>query len=100
MTTNEREQEIIEVEVVEIDGVAPVPSTAEKEKQPKPSAPFDWQKWYGRIRKLDARWWPLWVVLGVIALFLLLTVGVILGAIYLVYRIISNLLSGIVEAFR
>jgi hypothetical protein len=67
----------IEVEVVEIDGVTPaVPQAGDEEQRSQK----DWRQWQGRIRKLDSRWWPLWVLLGIIALMLALTVGLVLGA--------------------
>ena len=87
----------IEVEVVEIDGVpadtmAPAGrrdlrepavehggSTQEAGRQP-------WHPWQGRVRTLDSRWWPLWLLLGIIALVLLLTVGVVLAVVFLIVR--------------
>ena len=80
----------IEVEVIEIDGVAPVPQQrpADSPQSRQPRGMPDWRQWGGRVRSLDSRWWPLWVVLGTIALFLALTVGLVLGAIYAVYRIV------------
>ena len=96
----EKEQETIEVEVVAIDGIAPVPVTPHHEEEAPRDNWQDWQKWQGRIRRLDARWWPLWVFLGVILVFLLLSIGVVFGVIYLVYRIARNFLVGIASAFR
>ncbi len=96
----QKEQEAIEVEVVEIDGIAPVQAAPEPEPQASDQGWQDWQKWQGRVRRLDARWWPLWVFLGVILLFLLLTFGVVFGVIYLVYRIIRDVLLGIASVFR
>lgn len=71
----------IEVEVVEIDGVAPTIHGA----PPAPAA----QSWQGRIRMLDARWWPLWVLLGAIAIALLLTVGLVIAVIFVIFRILN-----------
>ncbi|HEX5790554.1 MAG TPA: hypothetical protein VFY13_05340 [Luteolibacter sp.] len=74
----------IEVEVVAIDDRLP--------KKPKPQAPPAepaqplWMRVLGTIRRLPAWLWPLWVLLGVIALFLLLTVGVVAGAAWLLWR--------------
>lgn len=94
----------IEVEVVEIDGAAPI--VAQPRSRPDTGMNFDdeaspgsqgfrgpdWQHWQGRIRTLDNRWWPLWVLLGIIAVFLLLTLGVIIAAIYLVLRVIRKII--------
>jgi hypothetical protein len=79
----------IEVEVVEIDGVAPVVAT---EPGPVPRASRDWRHWQGRVRRLDSRWWPLWVILGIIALVLALTVGLVIGVIFLIVRLCLNLI--------
>jgi hypothetical protein len=77
----------VEVEVTEIDGVTvetvgPVP---ESESSAKPNG---WTGWQGRVRTLDSRWWPLWVLLGIIGVVLALTVGLVLAAIYLVFRVV------------
>jgi hypothetical protein len=82
----------IEVEVLEIDGVAPV---AAKETPPSRDDWQDWRQWGGRVRRLDVRWWPLWVVLGCIALFLALTVGLVLGLLYAVFRIILGIFRAV-----
>lgn len=79
----------IEVEVLEIDGVAPMPP---KEIPPPRD---DWRQWGGRVRRFDSRWWPLWVVLGGIALFLALTLGLILGVLYAVFCIIRGLFRAV-----
>ncbi len=75
----------IEVKVVEIDGLVPVaaPRVAEERAPAR-----DWRQWQGRVMKLDAKWWPLWAALGIVAIFLILTVGVVLGMIYLVFAIL------------
>lgn len=94
----------IEVEVVEIDGAAPI--VAQSRPRADTDMNFDdaasptsqgfrgrdWQQWQGRVRTLDSRWWPLWVLLGIIAVFLLLTLGVVIAAIYLILRVIRKIL--------
>jgi hypothetical protein len=95
----DKEQQAIEVEVVEIDGVAPLPVTPEHESDPRKEWQ-DWQKWQGRVRKLDMRWWPLWVVLGAILFILLLTVGLALAILFAIYRIIIGFLRGLASAFK
>lgn len=93
--------ETIEVEVVEIDGVAPVPpARPEPEEQSSRQTWNDWQGWQGKVRQLDMRWWPLWVVLGAILLFLVLTVGLFLGIIWLIFRFIAGVLSALLSPFR
>ena len=81
----------IEVEVVEIDGVAPASPEMHTAGTAQPRGDWqDWRKWQGRVRKLDSRWWPLWVFLGVIAVALALTVGLVIGVIFLIFRILTN----------
>lgn len=83
MTT--QETEAIEVEVVEVDGII----------QPSRSKPVDethaqqdWRQWQGRVRTLDSRWWPLWVVLGLVLVVLMLTVGVVVAVVFVIFRIL------------
>lgn len=93
-SSNQPEPITVEVEVTEIDGVTheadgPAP-------EPKPSAkPSSWAEWSGRVRTLDSRWWPLWVILGVIGVVLALTIGLVFAAIYLVFRIVFGVLRWI-----
>lgn len=88
----------IEVEVVEIDGAAPPARyhpRDEPQAQPRPQWQ-DWQQqWQGRVRTLDSRWWPLWVVLGAIAVVLLLTFGLVIAVVFLIFRIISGFFRAI-----
>lgn len=86
------EPQAIEVEVLEIDGHAPAvkPGTS---AAPQKNAP--WGQWQARVRQLDPRWWPLWVILGIIAVALLLTVGVVFGVIFLIFRIFGGILRAI-----
>ncbi|WP_338287501.1 hypothetical protein [Luteolibacter sp. LG18] len=85
----------IEVEVLEVDGVAPQSQAAEAQPEPTQSS---WQQaWQGRVKQLDMRWWPLWVILGVIALFLLLTVGVVVGVLLLVLKIVGGLVGSVLR---
>jgi hypothetical protein len=86
----------IEVEVLEIDGQTPPQSSPVPEPEAQ-QAP--WQTWQGRVRRLDARWWPVWVILGILGVALLLTVGLVFGAIFLVARTIARLVNGVVGLF-
>jgi len=82
----------IEVEVVEIDGVTPAAPQASAE-EPRPQK--DWRQWQGKVRQLDSRWWPLWVVLGIIALVLLLTVGLVLGVVFVIVQLCKKLIRAV-----
>ncbi len=93
--TMSQEPQAIEVEVVEIDGAAP-PAEFETRAETPPRPQWqDWQNLQGRVLRLDKRWWPLWVFLGIIALALLLTVGVVLGVIFLILRILRGIVRAI-----
>ncbi len=87
-----QEPQAIEVEVVEIDGITPAPRP-EFQADSSPRQP--WSNWQGQIRQLDSRWWPLWVVLGTVVVVLLLTVGVFLGILFLIFRIIRGALRAV-----
>ncbi len=86
------ESPAIEVEVVEIDGAVPTATSANAESSPVRPA---WQNWQARVRMLDRRWWPLWVVLGAIVIVLLLTVGLLLGIVIGFFRLIRGGLRAI-----
>lgn len=79
----------IEVEVVEIDG-HPTEPKPQANTAPQPSPTPDWKQILWRLPKL---WWPLKILLGILAVVLLLTVGLVAGLIYLAYRLIRNLLQ-------
>ena len=87
----------IDVDVTEIDGVthdagAPHGDDARRASGAGPRGPAPGQgwrtEWAGRVRTLDSRWWPLWVLLGIVAVLLALTVGLVFAVIYLIFRII------------
>lgn len=89
------EPQAIEVEVLEIDGVTVQPES-DRYGETAPQRPWqDWQNWQGRLRQLDSRWWPLWVFLGTIAVLLLVTVGLVVGIIILIFWILSGLVRAI-----
>lgn len=90
-----KEPQAIEVEVVAIDGAAPPPAIQRAAPASAPRQP--WHAARTRVLQLDSRWWPLWVFLGAIALVLMLTVGVALGVIYLVFRILKGIVNAIIR---
>jgi len=87
-----QESQTIEVEVVTIDGTAPVVRDPERTPTGLP-----WQNWRGRTLKFDNYWWPLWVIPGVVVLLLLMLVGVFFGAIYVVFRAIRGMLRALIR---
>jgi hypothetical protein len=91
------ESQAIEVEVVEIDGIIPAASSEFRADAPPRQPERDWTSWRGQVDKLDARWWPLWVLLGTVVALLLLVVGVFLGIFFFIYRIIRGMLRAILR---
>ncbi len=91
------EPETLEAEVLEIDGIAPAPSPAGPTENPRGWQ--DWRTWQGRIRMLDARWWPLWLFLGIIAITLILTIGLVLGILFITLRILTRILRSFFSLF-
>ena len=90
------EPQAIEVEVLEIDGAQP-PAPFVPREDPAAQRQPPWQNWQGRVRQLDARWWPPWVILGAIMIFLILTVGVVIGILMVVFRIIRGIIHAIIR---
>lgn len=93
----DREVREIEVEVVDADVVEPrgvlrgSPAAAERGAEDWK----EWRHWQGRAKTLDLRWWPLWLVLGGIAVFLLLTLGLVIAVIYGVLRLVGWMLRAL-----
>jgi len=88
----------IEAEVVEIDGIAVEPKPVRQESGK--AAPWvRWDAWQGRVRSLDARWWPLWIVLGFIALVVFVAVGMVVAVLFISFRIVAGLINGIARLF-
>lgn len=85
----------IEVEVVEIDGVVPSAPRTRGDGEEPPEPRRDWRQWQGKVRQLDGRWWPLWVLLGIIALVLMLTVGLVLGVVFVIVRLCRKILRAV-----
>ncbi len=81
----------IEAEVLEIDGnPPPPPRDPGEERRARGQAP--WEAIRGRVVRLDRRWWPLWVLLGIVALVLMLTVGVAVAVLVVVAKMIGGIL--------
>lgn len=81
----------IEAEVVEIDGIAVEPRPVREEKSTDWKS---WSIWQGRVMRLDARWWPLWALLGFIALVIAVAVGMCVAVVFVAYRIFKAIFNG------
>lgn len=95
----EHEEPILEAEVVEIDGVAVEPRPEVEAAEKRYRGRVDWQGWQGRIRVLDKRWMPLWIVLGLIAFLFLATVGLLVAIIVVVFWIFKTILRAVFSVF-
>jgi hypothetical protein len=84
---------VIEVEVVAIDGCTVPPGHTESNQSARgPARWMDWQQpIQTRIRTLNLRWWPLWLLLGIIALVLILTLGVVLAILVLLAKAVRGI---------
>lgn len=82
----------IEAEVLEIDGSAPPPQLS------GPGVPDPrWRSLRGRVLRLDRRWWPLGVLLGLVAVVIAMFCGLFLVVFLLVAKLfgwILRLLGG------
>jgi hypothetical protein len=78
--------ETLEAEVLEIDGSPP---PAPRAPEPEPA----WRSMQARVLRLDRRWWPLWVLLGMVAFALLAVVG----AVFAVFLIVAKLAGAVLR---
>lgn len=78
----------LEAEIIEIDGRPP----PESEPVRGPGGIGGGTPW---ILRLDRRWWPLWVLLGGVALI----AGVFVGALYLIFVVIRLVFSVLFRGF-
>ena len=101
----------IEVEVLEIDGEAPPPprdpassmarihdDDDDNDSGPSPNpTSANWHGWPGQLRTLPAWSLPLLIIGGAILLGLVLTLGVLVAALILIYRTVRGLLRALFE---
>lgn len=87
------DEQTIEVEVVEIDGVAVTPRPVREDAR-KTHSRIDWSSWQGRVKRLNARWWPLWLVLGFAVLLAAVVLGICFAVVFVVWRIFKAILNG------
>ena len=85
----------IEVEVVEIENSAPLPARATTPAAPHEFARHDWRQWRGKVMQLSGWWWPVWLILGIVAFALLATVGMVIGLIVAVFLVCRSLVRAL-----
>lgn len=83
-----KEASEIEVEVVEVENTVP-PAGREASRPVPPGG--GWRHWHGRIRRIDTRWWPLWVIPGIIVLGMAAVVVAVIGLVVLIIVLIRSL---------
>ena len=79
--------QVIEAEVVEIDGLPVAPRAVHEEKSRD-----TWRNWrglQGRVMKLDSRWWPLWLLLGAVVLVLVVAIGMCVAVLFAFYLVVK-----------
>ncbi len=91
------ESQAIEVEVVAVDGIVPAarPARREESARPETGGGASWRGLQGRVLKLDSRWWPLWVFLGILGVLLLLTFGLVIGVLFVVFQVVRKIFRAI-----
>jgi len=100
---NRDNEPAIEVEVIEIDGAPPPPKPStgaadgiyHEDDSPGGHAWTNWQRWPAQARHLHPLWWPLLIVGGGILLVAFLALGVCLGILVAIYRIVRGLLRAL-----
>ncbi len=84
--------ETIEAEVLEIDGQRPVPPpTREDKSRTHDHARNAWSSLQGRVLRLDRRWWPLWVVLGIFVVVVLGVLACVAAVVFTAFRILGGI---------
>jgi hypothetical protein len=89
MTQETRE---IEVEVVEVENTVPATRVEPAPESPPGGDWREWRQWQGRVRRIDTRWWPLWVIPGIIVLGLAAVAGAAIGLVVLVFVLVRALI--------
>lgn len=88
-------ESILEAEVIEIDGIA-------ARGEPEPVRSSSWRSaahWQGRIKTFDKRWWPLWIILGLLVLILAVSIGLCIFVLLAALKVMRVLLQGIASLF-
>lgn len=80
----------IEAEVLEIDGAPPpVPQRQEQQENERSRS---WKALQGKVLRLDRRWWPLWVLLGIVAFVVIMLVGSVVALLMGVAKVLGGIL--------
>ena len=79
----------IEAEVLEIDG-SPAPVAA---PHVRPQGASDaWRSLQGKVFRIDKRWWPLWILLGLVAAVVFAVVAVFVAIFLMAAKLVGGIL--------
>ena len=94
------EETTIEAEVVEIDDVSMDSSIPRRQgSQESSRTQKAWGSWQGKVKNLDAHWWPLWLVLGFLLLVIVVAVGMCAAVLGVIYWVIKSVVRGVASLF-
>ena len=79
----------LEAEVLEIDGSPAPPSSRQVPPQRAAGA---WSSMRGRVLRLDRRWGPLWVLLGIVALGMFAVVACFVAVFVVIAKVFGGIL--------
>jgi hypothetical protein len=82
----------LEAEVLEIDGSPAPPPPPSSPRSAQSRAEDAWRSMRGRVVRFERRWWPLWILLGLVAVALLLVVACFVGVFVVVAKVIGSVL--------
>lgn len=82
----------IEVEVVELENRPPASDHGRNHTQASAQGRQAWPQWRGRLRRIDTKWWPLWVIPGLGVLILLAAASLLIGALLAFFLCVRHLL--------
>lgn len=86
----------IEAEVLEIDGVAVEPKPFHQDSS-KGTPRAQWRTWQSQVKRLDARWWPLWILIAFIAIVLVVAIGMVAIVCFVTWRMVVGLINTVVS---
>lgn len=99
MLVMKAEGEVVEVEVVEIDGIAVDPRPEKDVETEVRGRRVVWGNWQGQVRRLDRRWMPLWIALGVVFGAVILVFGVLIAMVVVVFLVLRAILRAVFSLF-
>jgi len=85
---------------VEIDDVSIETEIPSQENTGSPSRSHSaWRSWQGKVKTFDARWWPLWLILGFFLLIIVVAIGLCAAVLGFIYWLVKSLVRGMASLF-